>query len=575
MVAASASTLLLTACGDDVAQADWPIVISGTAAGGQAIAGAAVEFRCVVGSATTTTATNGTYEVELAEGAELPCVVRLTQADGSRLHSVIASNESVANITTMTELVVARLGGMSAEEYFDGFEGDEATKLADDDFNFGVIQSAADDVVAIIKAAGVDFGPKVVSSILTGELIAAYDGQTGNKYDQQLDVLGQSLLASNTNLAVLSDEIVRSIPNDAANLSNVASLPAELLLKPAASNCLSLRGGSYRLLALSASVAADVTTEVVTLNAAALTVTRASGAVEQWDAIGECAYTTAVPGEAFVVSPAGLIVARVSVGGGAFASALLFPEQVIRDEDGVATAANIEQLAGSWNAVGLEQTTTGGPVHLVSSTYTLNGAGVVKALTVCDGAITGCTTSPFDQVPNITFSMNAAGGFDVVNATAGRSARAFVYRAGGGHLMLVTLSLDGQLSFATYQVEASLPEVDTVRESWNLALSSGLLVGPSFVDGQSTVISVDDATGQYVREVVLDFGTGLSRPESILINDPRAGYRYRPEATVTDSNGGSSLVTEELALPMQGMGLVTAGGIADSSLTLSVQKPAH
>ena len=114
-----------------------------------------------------------------------------------------------------------------------------------------------------------------------------------------------------------------------------------------------------------------------------------------------------------------------------------------------------------------------------------------------------------------------------------------------------------------------------MREIWNLALSSSRFVGPSFVDGQSTVISVDEEAGQYEREVVLDFGTGLSRPESILINDPRGGYRYRPEATVTDSNGGSSLVTEQLALPMQGMGLVTAGGIADSSLTLSVQKPAH
>jgi hypothetical protein len=474
----------------------------------------------------------------------------------------------------MTELVVARLSGTSAEEYFDSFEGEKATKLADDDFNFGVIQSAVDEVVAIIKAAGVDFGPDVVSSVLTGELIAAYDGQTGNKYGQQLDVLGQSLLASNTSLAALSDEIVRSIPNDAANLSNVPSLPAELLLKPAASNCLSLRDGSYRLLVLGASVGADVPTEVVTVNAAALTLTRASGAVEQWVASGDCAYTS-LAGESAVVSPAGVVVGRVAIPGGGFAGAVLFPEQVIRDEDGVATLANIEQLAGSWNAVGLEQTTTGGPVHLVSSTYTLNGAGVVKALTVCDGAITGCTTSPFDQMPNITFSMNAAGGFDVVNATAGRSARAFVYRAGGGHLMLVTLSLDGQLSFATYQLEASLPEVDAVRESWNLALSSSLLVGPSFVDGQSKVISIDDEAGQYESEVVLDFGTGLSRPESILINDPRAGYRYRPEATVTDSNGGSSLVTEQLALPMQGMGLITAGGVADSSLTLSVQKAAH
>ena len=569
------AVLLATACGSDESSSGGdgptgPITVTGTAATGLAIADSPVDIRCKTGTATATTAADGTYSVELAEDAELPCLLRVTQPGGPMLHSVLGSGSTVANITSVTDLVVARLAGGSAADYFDGFDTDAATALEED----GDIQGATDAVVAILAEAGVDFGPDIVDNVLTGTLVAAQGGAPGNAYDQQLDVLGQKLTASGTTLATLADQIVLATPNDSLGLSNVASLPSDLLLAAAAPNCTTLRSGEYRMLVLGASLGADVPTEIVTVNAAALSVTRASGVVEQWVASGDCAYTS-LAGESAVVSPAGVVVGRVAIPGGGFAGAVFFPEQVIRDKDGVATAANIEQLAGSWNAVGLEQTTTGSPVHLVSSTYTLNGAGVVKALTVCDGAITGCTTSPFDQVPNITFSMNAAGGFDVVNATAGRSARAFVYRAGGGHLMLVTLSLDGQLGFATYQVEASLPEVDTVRESWNLALSSSLLVGPSFVDGQSTVISVDDATGQYEREVVLDFGTGLSRPESILINDPRAGYRYRPEATVTDSNGGSSLVTEELALPMQGMGLVTAGGVADSSLTLSVQKPAH
>jgi hypothetical protein len=264
----------------------------------------------------------------------------------------------------------------------------------------------------------------------------------------------------------------------------------------------------------------------------------------------------------------------VTVPGGGYAGALMFLEQVIRDkETGAPTSENVAQLAGNWNALALEQTVTGGPVHLTSSTFTLNGAGRVKALTVCDAAVAGCTTSPFDQVPDISFSFNAsAGGFDVVDATTGRRARAFAYQAGGGHLMMVTLTRDGQLSFSTLQLAASLPEVDSVNESWDIALATNLDAGTAFANGQSMVTSVDEELGQYQQQAVIDFGADVTRTETILINDPRDGFRYRPEATVPDSGGGDSLVTEQLALPLLGMGLVPAGGLADNSLTLVVQK---
>jgi hypothetical protein len=566
------AVLLISACGDDSASPTGPITVTGTAATGMAITNGNVEIRCLAGSASATTAADGTYSIELAEDAELPCLLRVTLPDGSMLHSVLAVDSTVANITTVTELVVTRLAGGSAADYFDGFDSAAAARLAEDDFNFGLIQGAVDAVVAILGDAGVDFGPKIVNSVLTGTLVAAHDGQPGNAYDDQLDVLSQKLVASGTTLATLADEIVRSIPNDSAGLSDVASLPASLLLSPAAPNCTALRSGSYRLLVLAASAGADVPTEVANINAASLTLTRADGSVEQWIASGDCTYTTAA-GEDAVVSQAGLIVARVAVAGGGYAGALLFSEQVVVDETGAPTSMNIAQLAGNWNTLALEQTFSGGPVHLTTSTYTLNGAGQVKALTVCDSAVSSCTTSPFDQVPDIQISFNTAeGGFNVENKTAGRSARAFAYRAGGGHLMLVTLTPDGQLGFSTLQLAALLPTVDTVSESWNLALARNLAVAPGFTNGKSTVTAVDDAVGQYESTAVINFDADITRPETIIINDPREGYRYRPEATVTDSNGGSTVVTEQLALPLLGMGLVSTGVLVDNSLSLAVQK---
>lgn len=572
-----AAALLFTACGSDDAPSDGgdgpagPVTVTGTAATGAAIANAGLEIRCKVGTASTTTADDGTYAVELPEDAELPCLLRVTLADGSMLHSVLGSGSTVANVTSVTELVVARLAGESAEAYFDSFDADVATTLDEE----GDIQGAVDAVVAILTAAGVDFGPDIVDNVLTGELIAAHGSVPGNAYDEKLDELGKKLAASGTTLATLSDEIVRSIPTDPqAGLSSVASLPADLLLSPAAANCSALRSGSYRVLILAASAGPDVKTEVAQLDATTLTLTWADGSVQQWLANGHCAYTTNV-GDQAVVSPAGLIVASVYRPGPGAEAALLFPEQVLVDADGHPSSENVAQLAGNWNGLALQQTTSAGPVHLTTSSFTLNGAGRVKTLTVCDTAVGGCTTAPLDQVPSITLSLNDAGGFDLVDATSGSSSRAFVYRAGGGELMIVTLSLDGQLGFATRQLAAALPLVDEVRESWDLALSISLAVGPSFADMQSTVTAVDDALGQYQQSAVIDFGANLTRPETIVINDPREGYRYRPAATVTDSNGGSSLVTEQLGLPLLGMGLTPIGVLADNGLNLSVQKPAH
>jgi hypothetical protein len=114
--------------------------------------------------------------------------------------------------------------------------------------------------------------------------------------------------------------------------------------------------------------------------------------------------------------------------------------------------------------------------------------------------------------------------------------------------------------------------VDSVRLSWDLALTSGLSSAAGFVDGESMVTAIDEAQSQYVDTVLIDAGTGTTRPETIIVNDPRDGYRYRAQATVDDSNGAPSVVSEQVALPLLGMGLVPVGGVADSALTLSVTK---
>ena len=97
--------------------------LSGTAATGAAIAGGAVEAKCATGTGTATTQANGGYSMSITGGA-LPCVLRVT-AGSVVLHSVATGSGSSAqaNLTPVTELVVARLAGSAASAYFSSFSG--------------------------------------------------------------------------------------------------------------------------------------------------------------------------------------------------------------------------------------------------------------------------------------------------------------------------------------------------------------------------------------------------------------------------------------------------------------------
>ena len=123
---AACAAALLAACGGGSspdAVTPPPVVpaslmLSGTAATGAALAMRPVEAKCASGTsaalATGPTGVDGKYSFAIAGGA-LPCVLRVTTADGSVLHSLAtgtgASATATANITPASELVLAHLAG--------------------------------------------------------------------------------------------------------------------------------------------------------------------------------------------------------------------------------------------------------------------------------------------------------------------------------------------------------------------------------------------------------------------------------------------------------------------------------
>ena len=567
--ACTTSVWALTACGGGAGSADTgpvaPAVslsLTGNAATGAAIAGRPVEARCNGGSGNATSAGDGGYKIELSAGT-LPCVLRVTAADGTVLHSLAVGSGAAAkaNLTPVSELVLAQLAGTAPASYFGTFDAAAAAGLTTPK-----AQAATSAVVALLKAAGVDL--TTVGDVLTAALVPANGSTAGNGFDQALEALKAKLSSTGLTLAALTDSIVISSPAaPPAALSALASLPVDLLLMPAAATCTSLRSGRYRIVIAESNAGQVFSTEVVTLDAKALKVTNSQGEVNQLTAVaGErCRFTTPAGGEV-AVSAAGVVVAQAKTSDGPFKAAVLFPEQ----------AHGLAKLAGEWNALAQDRSTPGGPIHLTSASFIHDGSGGLTALTFCDDVISckSGTAAGNPDFPPIKMAVNASGGFDRSNARDGWTDRAFVYRAGGGELMLVTLSPGGHMTFATRKVTRALPAEGDVSQGWQLVIvpnaTTPYYTASSISRYKSTVSALDSVKGQYQRVAVTDFTNNVTRPETLAINALRDGYLRRLPGSTTASNGSTSTISEWIGLPMRGMGFTPVGVLGSQQMVLAV-----
>jgi hypothetical protein len=105
--------------------------ITGTAAVGAALSNVVVSAKCASGSGTATTSADGSFTINI-DSATRPCVLSVTAADGTTLHSVIEAGtgtSAVANITPLTELVTASLAQGSTDTFYKTFDANAQSKL--------------------------------------------------------------------------------------------------------------------------------------------------------------------------------------------------------------------------------------------------------------------------------------------------------------------------------------------------------------------------------------------------------------------------------------------------------------
>ena len=139
--------------------------------------------------------------------------------------------------------------------------------------------------------------------------------------------------------------------------------------------------------------------------------------------------------------------------------------------------------------------------------------------------------------------------------------------------MAVTLALNGSYSFSTRKRANTLPALPAAaNNTWGLT-TNRLGINTGFGDSSNTVILVDTARNSFFRNAIVNFGTGITRPETLTINSPHDGYNTRRSETATGSDGSTSTVSEFLALDLRATGLTAVAFLADSQFTVVVVKP--
>lgn len=140
--------------------------------------------------------------------------------------------------------------------------------------------------------------------------------------------------------------------------------------------------------------------------------------------------------------------------------------------------------------------------------------------------------------------------------------------------MLVATGTDGAIVLATRKAARTLPDIGSTNLTWTLTVSPQFIASGTIADSANTVRTLDTANGVFLRDAVIDFSTGVTRPERIEINRFGEGFLHRIGESVLASNGSTVTVGEWVALPLRGMGITPVGILGNNNLILSVTQPA-
>jgi hypothetical protein len=536
------ATAALAACGgggSDTPATPSAVTIAGTAAKGAALAGATVSVKCAAGAGTATTGSDGKYTVTIT-GANLPCALKVVGTEGSVFHSVVAGTGSTgsfaANITPLTELLLAKLAGATPSSFFGGFGGSSSVSAA-----------AVTDAIAYVKSA------LAGAADLTGVNPATDALVVGDVHDQKID----AAMARLASIGVTLDQAIAAIvANPAA--PDVVAAPLRL----SASDCAWLKSGKYRMIN-PYETDPKWKAHVLSIDAAAKTALDQDNVTTAFTSDGGCQYTVDDVDSTtkVMVSSGGVLVAfSQSKTNAAIRSVTIgLPEQTLP----------LSEFAGTWNLAGWDPASGIATPGFVAQTdeATIDANGNITAVSHCLG-LAACAVggAPFGVI-----AANAAsGGFDIKEGGVA-TGRAFPFKTLSGKAVFVVISNDGQFTVGTRkETLGTLPAVGAVSNFREFTLNGNGTV--SNLIANTVTVTATDAVAKTVTRI----RAADSRVDSLGYDKPRDGLRYRAPNSCT-INSVASNCAETVQLPLQGMGITLSLSVGTNPTTasynVSVGKP--
>lgn len=543
------AALGLNACGgggDSSAPAPAPapaaLSLSGVVAKGAALSGATISAKCATGTGTATSGSDGSYTLSVTGGA-LPCVLEAVSGT-DKLHS--AATTAKANITPLTELMVAQMSGQSPATWFTA----TTSATVGDSVTTAKLSSAQTAVLAVLTAAGVDTSK--AGDFVSGTLVAANGSTAGSDQDKVLDAVASKLTAAGTTLAQLAETVASTSSTSTTTSSTTASaLAPELLLKAASASCSALRATDYWVVDSGTTGGNSVQKFKISIDAAgkatATPYTSADSSTLSSTSVtltanGSCRFTTS-DGADLVVAPSGVLV-------GLNAEAQNFVGVPVQ-------AHTLAELAGDWNMIGSDTAdATDTSWTFGYGTVTISTSGYQQFTQGCwYGGVTATTCT---ALPDATKALKrpvvvlADGSFtthsdDTSTADGGPwMDRSFVYKSGQGDYFAIGANVltpdskgDGSVSYATKVRTLSLPTVGDTNNNWNVYWNWATGTSTTATDVNTHKIqSVDSTAVSFVR--VSGVVGAATHAETLLVNKPFTGFWQRDAATGVATSDGKT-----------------------------------
>ena len=542
---AVAAAALVAACGggggDGAAAAQSDVQLSGVAATGLALASAPVEVKCASGTGTATTDAAGTYTVTVANGA-LPCIVKVTgtAADGTTvtLHSLAQGTGStaVANVTPLTEMILARAVGTLPADLFANFgTGTAVTAEA-------VAHASTDILTALGTAANVDLSG--IDPFKTSLVAATTANPTGgNDYDKLLDQLGTVVSAAT--LPQVVSQIASTTGSGAPTTLNevVANVSKGTL-----AGCPQALSGKYRVidyLGFAATVDFDFTAGAETAKpeggaAINLVLNPSQNCEFKINDTVNSVETTVVIGPA----GAGATVDDARIG-------YIFPAQ----------SHNMAAIQGDWEFMesGIVESNLG--EHFVGKfSIAANGAATVCDYNVMSNDFSTCEV---DTSESAAFQEHA-GGYFVLNYGT-QASPVYAFRAPSGDLTLFGANnpedLSAPGSFRTSVVmtrpqKSPRPAQGSTSRFWDFTQRYFAASQPATSNGAlSTEASANSITNTTVTDTsVTRTRSSDGRVDTWQLDQPIPGLRFRAAAGTLDASYQRFIPGTGMAMYIDGMG---------------------